>query len=1656
MVILNDKVKSNISIALHETFEKNAKLFPKKTAVRCNEYTISYENLSRQADKVACFLRAHTKTNNALVAVCLERGINAIVAILGIHKAGFAYLAIDPNYPDKHTQCILEDAEAELVITEPQFKKRLSGVFFESGIFNMDTIFSSEIQNDYEIKNIKISTNELAYIVYTSGSTGKPKGIKVLHASLCNIIREMIDCFEVSFYDVTLMVTSLVFDINLADIYIPLVSGATLIIANEQQRKSGDALRKIIHDTYVSFMQATPGTWQLLLDTNWEGSDTLTALTGGEAISLNLAQKLLKKVKRLWNVYGPAEATVWATYAEISRDTKVISIGKPFQGVQVFILNDSQRLSQDANVTGELCISGVGLAEGYVNRKILTCERFVYLKDINGESILVYKTGDTAYFSEQHELIYVGRQDQQFKFRGFRVEAGEIEAQLLKIPCVKQCVVIATPIISEQNDLIAVIVSDNSTFRVTTEYIHNHLMCMLPQHMIPNIVQQVKSLPLNINGKIDKKTIEYNLKRYQHAQKIMLPRNEIEKKMFNIWKNALNNSYSSIDIRSNFFSLGGHSIIASNIVSRVNNEFNKEINIEFLYEAPTIESLSQKISDLPDHEENLFDSAIINQNENMEYPLSIEQLNILIADRKQIKKSTYNLSFILKINGEVNLKKLEAAVQKVIGKHSLLRTFFVKKDDSYVQVLKGSTNNFGIKIKNIKCEFKKEWKKIKENLTKKINLETWPLFNITCVETQKNKTLIFCFHHLIFDGLSLVNFLKDISFFYNEREVVCESKTPQYYHYVTWQQCKITTQKNIDFWEKKLDNFHYLKLPYDKKRNLSLEKKTNYLQIKINRALAKKIRDFSEGYKVTQYSIFLSILNLVLFRYCGQSDIAIGCPSSITTFPCFEKIIGPVGNMLILRTKLKDTEKYVDYVKSQMQIINHAIAHENIPFDKLLEIANLPRFQYKHPLTPLALIQLPDNYGQGLIKNIETTFKMSYFGISNFDFSIFFYGENDYVQLHAEYDSSLFKREFISDFLEKMTDFMEVCIMKPNENIQSIIQTSLKQQILKGNLTSIPELATLHDIFTSQSKKTPDTPAVKFLDEMITYQQLEKISNSIMNFFLSNNMSGELVLVCVERSIDAIVLLLSLLKSGCVYVPIDIHNPADRLIDIIKHSEAKFIIVENHHTKQFNMVNEKLSITILSLSNIKNLSKNLLNKKHSFKVTQNNIAYAMHTTGTTGYPKAVLVNHHTLINLIFFQTNQYKNRKHKNVSQFAALSFDVSLQEIFYALINGLTLHIFPDCKKQDINSLIEFANDKKIDLLTLPTSVLSIFLDNILQKNKRLDHLSDIIVSGEKLHICQNVKCFFTIYRNITLTNQYGPTETHVVTCYKLPKDISKWEDFPPIGTPIDNVDLYVLDDHYQQVPFGVTGELYVSSRFLSSGYYNLPKATEKSFITIPVLSKNKLYRTGDRVKMISGHKLLYIDRVDNQVKISGKRIELDEIQYYILEYPGVHECFVMLEPDSNNYLIAYIVKIPSNLDLTQESLILYLSRKLPEYMIPRKIIFLPVFPLNNHGKIDKKALANINKEYKFYLNERKSDWNKDEMAIHATICSILNLDQIALQQNLFATGVNSLIAMKIILRLEKVFSCELPFNLIDEYPTISSLANALKTYRLHSLEVL
>lgn len=1623
---------------IHQLVELQAAQTPDAVAVIFEERQLTYRELNRQAERLATHLQDLGVQPDSLVGIYVERSIEMVVGILAVLKAGGAYVPLDPTAPADRIGYILEDTKIGVLLTQDSLKSTLDLSDKSIQIVDLDRLATIIEESKSELQAI-VAPHNLAYVIYTSGSTGKPKGVQIEHLAAVNLLMAMIDGKPgISEEDTLLSVTTICFDISVAEIFLPLLVGARLVIVSHQVAGDGKQLSRAIEQYNATAMQATPVSWQLLLASGWQGNSNLKVLTGGEALSPELAARLLPKCAELWNFYGPTEATIWSSVFQVTSLEQPISLGKPLSNVEYYIL-DSHLQPLPIGLIGELHIGGIGLARGYFNRPELTQEKFITPLIKGGlRGNRLYKTGDLARYLPDGNIEYLGRIDNQVKIRGFRIELGEIEFNLSIHPQIDRCVVIAREDVPGDKRLVAYLIT-NRDIKPSTEELKNHLGQKLPDYMIPSHFVFLDAFPLTPNNKIDRKVLPAPNLRQAIEESYEAPSTETEKLVADIWKTVLR--LEKVGLRDNFFELGGNSLLGMHVISKISQALNIDLPLNSLFESPTISQLIPIIERASDSSQ-LSIQAIPRDGI---LPLSSSERSLWFFDRLHPQSCVYNIPLLFQINGELNTKILEQSLQAVVRRHEILRTKFLEIDGQPQKViLEDATCQLSIVNLTAETEAKTRAEQLTEaEAQQPFNLESeLPIrAKLLYLSAEESWLLVTC-HHIVFDGWSIDLLFDELTTIYDSSPL--PDVAIQYVDYAHWQQQWLQSEayvKQLDYWKEQLADIPPLiELPTDRPRPSIQSYKGDRYSLVLPQNLTQTLKTFSRQEGVTSFITLLAVFKTLLYRYTSQSDIIVGSPFANRNVVDTENSIGFFVNTLVLRTQLESNLSVRELLNRVRSVISEASARANLPFDKLVE-----ELQPERDLSYNPLFQVMFAFQERLVINkAESGLSWNYLGETNrqtamFDLTLDLEETAEGIKGHIEYNSDLFDRNTIDRMAGHFQVLLEAIIANPEGEIATlpILTPAEQQQILiewNDTYRDYPQDKCIHQLFEEQVERTPDSVAVVFGEQKLTYRELNHRANQLAHYLQTLGVKPEvLVGICVERSLEMVIGLLGILKAGGAYVPLDPAYPQDRIAYMLEDSQVGVLLTQEklipqippHQAKIICLDRDRTEIDRYSTDNPQNSTQ------------PDNLAYLIYTSGSTGKPKGVLLAHQGLGNLAQAQGRLFLIQPDSRVLQFASLCFDASISEIVMTLIWGASLYL---ASREDMlpgTNLTQLLDRSRITHVTLPPSALSVMQPD------EIPHLQVLIVAGEA---CAG-ELVEKWSKNRHFFNAYGPTESTVCATVHLCQTSPQ---APPIGRPIDNTQLYILDAQLQPVPIGIPGELHIAGVGLARGYLNRPELTQEKFIKAPLakegLRGDLLYKTGDLARYLPDGNIEYLGRIDRQIKIRGFRIELGEIEAILARHPQIREAVVTAREDipGDKRLVAYICPRQKQPEISE--LRSCLQESLPNYMIPSNFVFLETMPLTSNGKVDIRALPapDTSGQRNAELTPPSNDIERELVEIWQ---EVLNIKPLGIRDNFFELGGHSLLAVKLFKAINYKFGTNLPLTTLFEAPTIERLATLLQT---------
>ena len=1607
----------NKSLTLIDLFEKEVTKNPNNTAIIYNSTEYSYKQLNNMANVIAEKIGS---TQGEKIAVLCDKSALTVASFLGIMKSGNCYIPIDTEYPKERIEYILENSNSSLLIvfTENEISKKYNNkIILDKLNFSAEVTYYS-----------KATPNDYAYIIYTSGTTGKPKGVLIKHKNIINTLiwRKRLYRFDKNY--TVFQIPSFSFDSSVEDIYTPLISGGKIVLPSTPKIDINKMCEDIEKYNVNNFL-VVPSLYKILLKEKAQYLNNMKVVTiAGEDFNIQLVKEHFEKLPnvRLINEYGPTENSVCSTYFELTKNDTEILIGKPISNCKCYCLNDKLQ-PMPVNYPGELYVSGPGVSDGYFNRTDITNERF--LDNPFDNKYKLYKTGDLVEYNADGNIKFIGRSDNQIKLHGYRIELKEIEQNILKDKNVQDVLVTKKMDINNKSILVAYIIPKNNALDLSKMF--ESLKSILPQYMVPNLVK-IDNFPLTPNGKIDTKALP--LPSMDNKEKDLIkPRNNTDKLLLSLIEDTMN--IYNISLSDTIYSLGGDSLSAISLSAKISSTFGVEIDIRKLLSDTTFKEISDYI-DGNDKENS--ERIIINPYEEREYyPLSSAQRRIYYNTKMINEKNTvYNLPGSILIDHIVDKDRINGIFNKLIERHSSLRTYFVIHKNDVVQKIEKSIN-FDIPVFNNTSD---EIDDIISKFAKPFKLDKAPLFRIELHYIDNSKTLLLIdSHHIIMDGVSLNILINEFNALYNNEKL--EPLNIDYKDYSLWEN-QFNSEEKIqeyeDYWIKKFEgsSFSEVNLPYDFNQSHNITYKGSKYTKEINKKYFDKIQEISTKYSVSPYIIFLSAFFVLLYKYTGQTDINIGTPFANREFSETQNLIGMFVNNIVLRGIIDKNSSFKDFMLNIKDQAVSDLSNQPYPFDTLIKKLPIKKDNIKHPLFNTYFIY--QNNEETNIKIDDKSYNITEISNPISKFNLTFEIKPSSNSINVEYSVDLFKQETIENLFDHYMTLLNNIIDNAEEHISklSILSDEEKNKILYSfNKTelSYDKTKTISQLFEEQVKKTPNRIAIVFENKKLTYSELNEKANQLANYLRNKSIQPNSIIgIMLPRSLELIIAILGVLKSGACYIPIDPTYPEKRIEYMLENSRAKFLITT---TELYNLVDFD---DIINISNEEILIQN--HKNLNNVNSPEDLSYIIYTSGSTGLPKGVMLKHKSLSNLCTYLNKNVEflndTCNYKNIISVTTASFDIFIFETVICLQKGLKIIIANEDEQRIPTLLDKLIKKHHGEIIQMTPSRMQLFLDNI-SDMPNLSNIKYVTLAGEPLPL--KLRDTLVNLGVKKIYNGYGPSETTVFSSFT---DVTKSKEIT-IGKPLANTQMYILDNDFSPVPIGVAGELYIAGDGVGAGYLYREDLTVERYLKNP-FTKNIMYKTGDLCKYDKNGEIHCLGRTDNQIKIRGLRIELEEIENKILEFPNIQKVKVIKQVVGNREIIsAYFIPLRK---IRIPELRRHLYNCLPSYMIPSYFTPLDEFPYTPNGKIDKNALpiptGVLQSEHSNYIAP-KTDL---EIKLVSIWENILNTKPIGIKDNFFELGGDSILAMNLNIQLLKITD-KISYADIFEYPTISGLIEKIES---------
>lgn len=1621
-----------VNHTIHALFEETASNFPNRVAIDDGEICVTFSELNSRAQSLANVLRHKGVTAEDPIALFLHRSADTIVAILAILKAGGAYVPIDIDNPEERVRFMLGDSGARYVITEDKYRERV-GRLCNCEIIHIHDGMDTRVNTVHAQHDA--CTTRLAYVIYTSGTTGQPKGVMIEHRQVIHLMEALRDRVYSRYPSMGLnlaLVAPFHFDASVQQIFSSLLLGHTLFIVPKSVSVDGQALVEYYRSNHIDVTDGTPTHVQMLVATrDFEGVRLRHMIVGGEALPYETVGALARRfvqttgvVPVITNAYGPTECCVDASIYDVEDTTEgvpvdrpYVPIGRPLGNNRMYIVDAYDHLLP-TGVPGELCIAGDGVGRGYWNLTRLTEEKFSPDPFVAGETM--YRTGDLVCKRADGTIDYLGRMDNQVKIRGYRIELGEIETAMLKVSDVNQTVVVA---VHDMQELCAYFTADSELSSGTLREI---LSEKLPKYMIPTYFVQLEAIPLTANGKMDVRSLRTPESRQEESDvDFAAAQTEIEKQLCVMWQDVL--GMNRVGMHDDFFDLGGHSLKAMILIGHIQQRFGQDIPLKALFEAPTIREFAYRIST---HETHSYDSISPAKKQDY-YPVSPAQKRMYVLHEIEHESISYNMPSVVLMEGDLDIPRLRHALQGLVERYEILRTSFDEVDGIPVQRIEHSID---IDLSLKQCSESEVEAEIRKFI-RPFKLMSEPLVRARLLALSHDRHLFLLdMHHIISDGQSITLFIDDMARLYKGEEL--QAPTVHYKDYTTWlteapQQTHLLDDKHywIEQFTEKIEPLH---LPLDFPRPSVKSSLGDVVRFHAPREVSTEIETLMSQTGTTFHMVVLATLNILLQKLSGQDDIVVGSAVTGRTHPDVMDMPGMFVNALALRNAPKSDRTFSQFLQEVKETSLDALAHQDYPFEELVGQLDLLRDLSRNPLFDVMLTVENPQTKPLTLERLDIRPYEVVTGTSKFDLTLAASQSTDGIVFQFEYATSLFKSETIHRWGQYLLNVVRAVVENPDIHLSDIelLTAREKHQLLNvwnQNEMKVPTDKTVHQLFEEQVIKTPDDPAITFNGHSYTYRELNSGANRVARMLIHRGIQADdCAGIMVKPSLDMVVGALGILKAGAAFVPIDPSYPEGRVSYILDDSGAKVLLTQTDITVPAKFNREVMLLDGHQGVETEDMSAVADGIAPAMETASNNLAYIVYTSGTTGKPKGVMVEHRSLVNLCYWHNEAFAVSEHDRSAKYAGFGFDASVWEMFPYLLAGANIHVIDESIRLDIVQLNEYFERHQVTIAFLPTQLCEQFMEEDNQS------LRVLLTGGDKLKQVQ------TRGRYI-LVNNYGPTEGTVVATSTV---IKPETETLAIGRPIANTRAYILGDGNRVQPVGVAGELYIAGRGLARGYMNRPEETAHRFVADPFVPGERMYRTGDLVRWLEDGRIEYIGRIDQQVKVRGFRIELSEIEVNIVQHSSVQAAVVVDAQDAhgNTTLCAYVV-IADGIEMNQ--LKFDLAHVLPEYMLPQYWVSLDALPLTQNGKVDRKALPAPD------VAQSQVDYEAPQDEMETVLASIwqdiLGLDSIGREDNFFALGGDSIKAIQIASRLHKL-GWKLEMKDLFQHPSIGQVTPYLQ----------
>ncbi|WDG27013.1 amino acid adenylation domain-containing protein [Streptomyces sp. CA-278952] len=1638
-------------------FERQAAATPAATAVTAGRDQLSYAELNDRANRLARVLRARGVRAESFVGVLLPRGTELLATLLAVWKAGGAYVPLDPAYPADLLAHVVGDARPVLTVTTGELADRLPGAAARLELDAPDTAAETAAADPSD-PGVAVPAYAAAYAIYTSGSTGRPKGVVVPRANVANLVAWAHREWGAERLARVVCSTSTSFDVSVFELFPPLTCGGTVRLVDNALSLADPTVTE-----GADLVSGVPSALTHVLTGHEVRWDVGTVVLAGEAFTAAALETVRAAAPdaRVYNCYGPTEATVYATVWRAGDDPGSPDIGVPLPNTRAYVLDPLLRLMPPGAV-GELYLAGVGVARGYLGRAALTADRFV--ADPFGDGgARMYRTGDLVRWTGNGALTYLGRADDQVKVRGFRIELGEIETHLARHDDVAQAVAAVREDRADGPELIAYAVRRPGHSGAD---LREHLRTRLPDHMVPAVVVDLDALPLNPNGKVDRAALPAPERRLAASRAPRDPREEILCELF-----AEVLALPSVGVDDHFFHLGGHSLLATRLIGRIRTVLQVELSIRTLFDAPTPAGVARALEHAADARPPLVRAAPRPDR----LPVSYAQRRLWFIHRFEGPSPAYNIPVAVRMSGPLDVDALRSALADTAVRHESLRTVFTEDDAGPVQVVLPP----GKAVPELTVSHVAE-----NELAGALSAAARHTFDLTHEPplrasllrlSETESVLLLLLHHIAGDGWSLRPLLRDVTDAYTAR---AEGREPdaaplpvQYADYTLWQQRVLGSEddehsplaEQLRYWREQLDGLpEELPLPLDRPRPVRAGYRGGRLPLEVPAELHAGIVTTAQRHGCSVFMVLHAALAATLSRFGAGTDVPLGTTVAGRTDDASADLVGFFVNTLVLRTDLSGDPAFGELLRRVRTTDLAAYRHQDVPFERLVEELNPARSAARHPLfqAMLTLGTTGDVHGDrefatpgGLTVSPERTSS----GTAKFDLLLALSerraadGTPSGLSGGLEYSAELFDPETARALADGFLRVLTQAVGSPKRRLSrlDVLGEQRRAALLESGSGGPGQTVhrTLAETFEEQVRRTPRREAVVDDGTILGYAELNARANRLARLLLRHGVGPEHVVgVATGRGAQLHIATLAVWKAGAAYLPLDPAQPAERTARTLAEARPTVVVTVDARRVDLPPVPGGTLLVLDAPSTAGEtaaLPDGDLGPADGVRpMAPDHPAYVLYTSGSTGRPKGVVMPAGALLNLAHWHRSAFGTEHPARTAQFTAATFDVSVQEAVGALLHGNALVVVPEDVRRDPRALAHWLSEHRVRELFAPHLVLDALASAALADGVDLPELDTLVQAGEALTPGADLRAFCAALPARRLYNNYGPTETHVVSALALPAAADDWPDPVPIGAPLPGTRLHVLDERLDPVPVGVAGELYVAGSGLARGYLSRPGLTAERFLAAPFGPPgSRMYRTGDLVRWRRDGTLAFLGRADAQLKLRGFRVEPGEIENVLLAHADVARAAVLTAPGEATRLVAYVVPAPGRTADPRE-LRAHAARQLPAYMVPAAFVPLDDLPLTANGKLDRAALPVPEATPS---GGRTLARTPQEELLCELFAEVLGLESAGVDDDFFLLGGHSMLAIRLLRRIESVLGVRLAVRDVFAAPTPAGLSGRL-----------